>query len=121
MAASLRNSKKKQAAAAKVRNKTAGGKLIEAERVQRNIQKGLPARAGLPWADQEISDLAALHEAGSSVEGLSVHFQRTPRAVAIQLERMGRISAKEWEYKACKSINGALIDAQGEKESRERG
>ena len=70
-------------------------KLSAEERQQKNIAEGRPAKSYFPWTDEERGLLEERHQAGDSVEQLSLKFERSVRAVAIQLEKMGLISAEQ--------------------------
>ncbi|MBB1202267.1 hypothetical protein EGM70_18480 [Enterobacteriaceae bacterium 89] len=70
-------------------------KLTAEERQQKNLAEGRPAKSYFPWTEEERGLLEQCHSAGHSVEQLSVKFERSVRAVAIQLEKMGLISAEQ--------------------------
>jgi hypothetical protein len=70
-------------------------KLTPDERQQRNIAEGRPAKSHFPWTEEEKSTLEQEHLSGSNIEDLSMKFERSSRAVAIQLEKMGLITAEQ--------------------------
>lgn len=70
-------------------------KLTPEERQQRNIAEGRPAKSHFPWTEEEKSTLEQEHLSGSNIEDLSMKFERSSRAVAIQLEKMGLITAEQ--------------------------
>jgi hypothetical protein len=70
-------------------------KLTTEERQQRNLAEGRPAKSYFPWTDEERGQLEQSHRSGDTVEQLSIRFERSVRAVAIQLEKMGLISAEQ--------------------------
>ncbi|WP_435928387.1 hypothetical protein [Dryocola sp. BD613] len=70
-------------------------KLSPEERQQKNIAEGRPAKSHFPWTEEERHQLEESYSQNSSVEALSTQFERSSRAVAIQLEKMGLITAEE--------------------------
>lgn len=70
-------------------------RLTAEERQQKNIAEGRPAKSYFPWTDEERGLLEEHFRANDSVELLSIRFERSMRAVAIQLEKMGLISAEQ--------------------------
>ena len=70
-------------------------KLTAEERQRKNLAEGRPAKSYFPWTEQERGLLEECFQAQMSIETLSVKFERSPRAVAIQLEKMGLISAEQ--------------------------
>ncbi|MCT4707514.1 hypothetical protein MUA04_06790 [Enterobacteriaceae bacterium H11S18] len=70
-------------------------KLSPEERQQKNIAEGKPAKSFFPWSDDEKQLLEAHYRAGKTPEVLSQEFCRSVRAVAIQLEKMGLITAEQ--------------------------
>lgn len=71
------------------------GKLTPEERQLKNIAEGRPAKAYFPWTDQEKEWLEERFRANESIENLGTKFDRSVRAVAIQLEKMGLITAEQ--------------------------
>ena len=70
-------------------------KLSPEERQQKNIAEGKPAKSFFPWSDEEKCQLEEYFRQGKTPEMLSREFQRSVRAVAIQLEKMGLITAEQ--------------------------
>lgn len=70
-------------------------KLSPLEREQKNIAEGKPAKSYFPWAEEEKKQLEKEYAAGKAVEQLSAGLGRSVRAVAIQLEKMGLITAEQ--------------------------
>lgn len=71
------------------------GKLTAEERQQKNIAEGRPAKSYFPWTELEKSLLEERFRADETIDVLSVKFERSIRAVAIQLEKMGLITAEQ--------------------------
>ncbi len=70
-------------------------KLSPEERQQKNIAEGRPAKSHFPWTEDERHLLEESYNQNNSIEALSTQFERSARAVAIQLEKMGLITAEE--------------------------
>ncbi|AIR60135.1 hypothetical protein RJE46_23645 [Cedecea neteri] len=70
-------------------------RLTPEERQQRNLAEGRPAKSHFPWAEEEKQILAERFEQTGTIETLGDEFERSPRAVAIQLEKMGLITAEQ--------------------------
>ncbi|WP_425267209.1 hypothetical protein [Buttiauxella warmboldiae] len=70
-------------------------KLSLHERQQKNIAEGKPAKSYFPWSNEEKLQLAEGYTAGKTVEALSLELGRSGRAVAIQLEKLGLITAEQ--------------------------
>jgi len=51
----------------------------------------LPKRRGQAWSKSEEAQLVAAHREGQGVEQLAVLLQRSPRAIAKRLERLGLV------------------------------
>lgn len=71
------------------------GRLTAEERQQKNLAEGRPAKAYFPWSDEERSLLEERFQANDPIDILGVKFERSSRAVAIQLEKMGLITAEQ--------------------------
>lgn len=71
------------------------GKLTAEERQQKNIAEGRPAKSYFPWTELEKGLLEERFRADETIEVLSLKFERSIRAVAIQLEKMGLITAEQ--------------------------
>ena len=54
-----------------------------------------PANAGKPWTEADDSALLQMYDAGSDVEELKTHFQRSRTAIIRRLERLGRVRPGE--------------------------
>lgn len=70
-------------------------KLSLHERQQKNIAGGKPAKSYFPWSDEEKHQLGDDYTAGKTIEALSFELDRSARAVAIQLEKLGLITADQ--------------------------
>lgn len=70
-------------------------KLSPAERQQKNIADGKPAKSYFPWDEAEKLLLEQRYSSGQAIELLGGDFGRSARAVAIQLEKMGLITAEQ--------------------------
>lgn len=70
-------------------------KLTPLERQQKNLAEGKPAKSYFPWSEEEKLMLEEYYKPGKSIEGLANDFDRSVRAVAIQLEKMGLITAEQ--------------------------
>ncbi|MEL4016531.1 hypothetical protein [Dryocola clanedunensis] len=70
-------------------------RLTPEERQQKNLAQGKPAKSFFPWSEDEKQRLEADYRAGKTPEMLSHEFCRSVRAVAIQLEKMGLITAEQ--------------------------
>jgi hypothetical protein len=51
----------------------------------KNIEKGLPARYGFRWEDEEKSNLVLSYNNGLSFNELSIHFERNLGGIVAQL------------------------------------
>lgn len=71
------------------------GKPTAEERQQKNIAEGRPAKSNFPWTEQEKMQLEAEFRENTSLDVLSLKFGRSERAVAIQLEKKGLITAEQ--------------------------
>ena len=54
-----------------------------------------PPNAGKPWTEADDSALLQMYDAGSDVEELKTHFQRSRTAIIRRLERLGRVQPGE--------------------------
>ncbi|MCT4700795.1 hypothetical protein MUA02_02890 [Enterobacteriaceae bacterium H20N1] len=70
-------------------------KLTPEERQQKNIAEGRPAKSHFPWTEEERHRLEESYNQNAAIEAPGTQFERSPRAVAIQLEKMGLITAEE--------------------------
>ncbi|HEX4501672.1 MAG TPA: hypothetical protein VH187_11045 [Scandinavium sp.] len=71
-------------------------KLTVEERQLKNRAEGRPANAYFPWTEAEKLLLEQGYQGDETVEALSEKFERSTRAVAIQLEKMGLITAEQF-------------------------
>lgn len=78
-----------------VSEKPKKAKLTPEERQQKNIAEGRPAKSHFPWTEEEKLALEQEHSSGRNIDELSAKFERSSRAVAIQLEKMGLITAEQ--------------------------
>lgn len=70
-------------------------KLTPEEKQQRNLAEGRPAKSYFPWTEEEKVILAERFGQSEAIEALGDEFGRSARAVAIQLEKMGLITAEQ--------------------------
>ena len=70
-------------------------KLTPEEKQQRNLAEGRPAKSYFPWTEEEKAILAERFGQSEAIEALGGEFGRSTRAVAIQLEKMGLITAEQ--------------------------
>ncbi|MEI2267578.1 hypothetical protein [Erwinia sp. CGal63] len=70
-------------------------KLTPEQRREKNRAEGRPANAYLPWSEDEKQTLVLQFRQGCSISDLAGICERSPRSVAMQLERLALISAEE--------------------------
>lgn len=70
-------------------------KLTPEQRREKNRAEGRPANAYLPWSEEEKQVLVLQFRQGCSISDLAGFCERTPRSVAMQLERLGLITAEQ--------------------------
>ncbi|VEC02034.1 Uncharacterised protein [Cedecea lapagei] len=70
-------------------------KLTPEEKQQRNLAEGRPAKSYFPWTEEEKLLLAERFGNNVAIDPLGDAFGRSSRAVAIQLEKMGLITAEQ--------------------------
>ena len=58
-----------------------------AERRQRNLDLGRPANYGLPWTDEDRSEVAAAFGTGRPIEAIATELDRTRGAIRAELIR----------------------------------
>ena len=63
-------------------------KLTPEQKRSKNLSEGKPAQSHFPWADNEKDGLAADFKVGVSIEGMALEHERSPLAIAIQLEKL---------------------------------
>lgn len=56
-----------------------------------NIENGLPRNAGLPWTQEQKSELASQYKAGIKTPELAKSFERTYGAITAELKKQGLI------------------------------
>lgn len=54
-----------------------------------------PPNAGKPWTEADDQNLLQMYDAGSDVEALRTHFQRSRIAIIRRLEHLGRVQPGE--------------------------
>lgn len=91
----LRTSERNEAQTKK--KKTQKASFDDEERMKKNIAEGRPPRSHFPWSDEERKEIFAMFEGGASVETIAEEKMRGSRAIAIQLEKAGLISAEQLE------------------------
>jgi len=70
-------------------------KLTPDERREKNRAEGKPANAYLPWSEEEKQTLVVHFRQGCSIGELAALCERTPRSIAIQLEKLALITAEQ--------------------------
>ncbi len=63
-----------------------------------NARKGKPKNAGMPWTQELKDKLSEEYKNGSTVEDLSISFERTEGAMKAELVRQGLMDASEVNY-----------------------
>ncbi len=61
------------------------------EKRQRNIERGLPSNAGLPWTDDDRTRVASRFKDGRTFEELATTLERTRTAIQAELIRQGLV------------------------------
>lgn len=69
-------------------------KLTPEQKRSKNLSEGKPAQSHFPWTDNEKDGLAADFKVGVSIEGIALEHERSPLAIAIQLEKLELIDEK---------------------------
>ncbi len=72
-------------------------KLTPDERRQKNIADGRPQKSHFPWSDEEKDSLASEFSKNPSIKNLAKLFERSPLAIAVQLQRQRLILEVELE------------------------
>lgn len=67
-------------------------KLSLDERRQRNIDRGIPRNAGLPWSEQDREAVASGFKQGKTLKDLATAFERSLTAINAELIRQELIS-----------------------------
>jgi len=62
------------------------------ERRQRNIERGMPRNAGLPWTDEDRQSVAEGFKSGKTIRELADSFERSLTAINAELIRQELIS-----------------------------
>jgi len=65
---------------------------------QENVQQGKPKNAGMPWTQDLKEQLSEEYQNGSTVEELSISFERTEGAMKAELIRQGLIDPSEASF-----------------------
>jgi len=63
-----------------------------------NARKGKPKNAGTPWTQELKDKLSEEYKNGSTVEDLSISFERTEGAMKAELVRQGLMDSSEVNY-----------------------
>lgn len=66
-------------------------KKTKEQKQQENVSKGLPKNAGMPWADEERSELAEQFKAGAQLHQLAELHERTQGSIIAELKKQGLI------------------------------
>ncbi len=61
------------------------------EKQTENIECGLPVNAGLPWSDDERSELHRDFAADMSIQDLAVKYGRSQGAISVELKKQGLV------------------------------
>ncbi|RZI43820.1 hypothetical protein EGT07_08630 [Herbaspirillum sp. HC18] len=72
-------------------------KLTPDERRQKNIAEGRPPKLHFPWNEEEKILLANEFNKSPGGKHLAALFERSPLAIAVQLQKLGLISEEELE------------------------
>lgn len=72
--------------------KTKKPKLTLDERREKNIEEGRPPKSHFPWEEEEKTKLANDFKSLADIGALSSRFERSPLAIAVQLQRMELLS-----------------------------
>lgn len=75
--------------------RTKKAKITPEDRRAKNIAEGRPPRSDFPWDEDEKHRLAFEHKAGRTLLQLSILFERSNLAVAVQLHSLGLISDEQ--------------------------
>jgi hypothetical protein len=67
-------------------------KLSVDERRQRNIDRGLPRNAGLPWSEEDREAVASGFKNGKTIREMATSFERSLTAINSELIRQELIS-----------------------------
>jgi len=70
-------------------------KLTPEQRREKNLAEGRPANAYLPWSEEEKQSLILHFRQGCTVRELAELCERSPRSVAMQLERLALITPEQ--------------------------
>ncbi len=71
--------------------KTPKVKKTPEQKQAENIESGLPKNAGLPWTDEQRSDLASQFSSGQEIRVLAEIHGRTNGAITSELKKQGLI------------------------------
>lgn len=71
------------------------GSIGPVERRQRNLERGLPGNAGLPWSDEDRAKVASGFGDGQTIEVLAAQLERTRSAIQSELIRQGLMDPRE--------------------------
>jgi hypothetical protein len=71
---------------------------VSKDKQKENKRQGKPKNAGMPWTQESKDKLAEKYKNGSTVEDLSITFERTEGAMKAELVRQGLMDADEVNY-----------------------
>lgn len=74
-----------------------GLKLSPEQKRQKNISEGKPANSHFPWSDEDREKLASSFDEDPNISNLASEFERSPLAIAVQLEKLSLISSEVLE------------------------
>lgn len=77
-------------------------RLFGNEKMEQNLEFGRPARSHYPWIEEEKKSLEENYLYGTCVEDLAAKYQRTEKAIALQLQKMGVITEEDSERYECR-------------------
>ncbi len=67
------------------------GRMGADEKRQRNLERGLPGNAGLPWTDDDRARVASGFEDGRTLTELAAALERSRSAIHAELVRQGLV------------------------------
>lgn len=77
-----------------VKNPPKKGKQVKKtvqEKQAENLESGLPVNAGLPWSDDERSELHQDFAANMPIQDLAAKFGRSQGAISVELKKQGLV------------------------------
>jgi len=71
--------------------RTTRGRMSADEKRQRNVERGLPRNAGLPWTDDDRARVVSDFKGGRTLEQLATALERSRSAIHAELIRQGLV------------------------------